>query len=388
MKSFFITIFTILLLTAHAQITKDSLVVFYPFNGNVLDYSGNGVNGTVNGASLTQDRFLKSDSAFAFDGINDFITIKDTSIIKMSFPFSVSLWVVVDSYTTGHKTLISNCETANAYSGFSIKYWPTGEVYAFLGNGAGTAGWHQRRLETGVKLELGKWYHLAVSFNGLNDMEFYVNGNLVSGSYAGTGTTFANNSGHGIIGRNATPNGNYYHHGKIDDIRIYTDSLTSKDFKTLFYSRSCSVDTISIMDTIKVIDSVQVFDSIQVVDSVQILDSVQVIDTVFISQSITVADTMFINVALNTTPQQTSRVMVYPNPAKDKIYIDFGNNYQLMNGYSVNITNTLGQQVYYQQINTQLKVVSVSQMGSMGLFHLHVLNQFGQLITTKSIVLY
>ena len=41
-----------------AQINLDSgLVAHYPFNGNANDESGNGINGTVNGATLTNDRF-------------------------------------------------------------------------------------------------------------------------------------------------------------------------------------------------------------------------------------------------------------------------------------------------------------------------------------------
>ena len=44
-----------------AQINLDSgLVAHYPFNGNANDESGNGNNGTVNGATHTTDRFGNS----------------------------------------------------------------------------------------------------------------------------------------------------------------------------------------------------------------------------------------------------------------------------------------------------------------------------------------
>ena len=36
---------------------NNGLVAYYPFNGNANDASGNGNNGTVNGATLTTDRF-------------------------------------------------------------------------------------------------------------------------------------------------------------------------------------------------------------------------------------------------------------------------------------------------------------------------------------------
>ena len=48
---------------------ENNLIAFFPFNGNANDESGNGNNGTVNGASLTTDRFGNSNSAYYFDGI-------------------------------------------------------------------------------------------------------------------------------------------------------------------------------------------------------------------------------------------------------------------------------------------------------------------------------
>lgn len=35
---------------------KDGLVADYPFNGNVNDESGNGNNGTLNGANVNKER--------------------------------------------------------------------------------------------------------------------------------------------------------------------------------------------------------------------------------------------------------------------------------------------------------------------------------------------
>ena len=43
---------------------SDGLVAYYPFNGNANDESGNGNHGTVNGATLTEDRFDNADGAY------------------------------------------------------------------------------------------------------------------------------------------------------------------------------------------------------------------------------------------------------------------------------------------------------------------------------------
>ena len=55
-------------------VPTNGLVGYLPFNGNADDESGNGNNGTVNGATLTTDRFGNSNSAYDFDG-NDLIDI-------------------------------------------------------------------------------------------------------------------------------------------------------------------------------------------------------------------------------------------------------------------------------------------------------------------------
>ena len=45
---------------------QTGLVGYWPFCGNANDESGNGNNGTVNGATLTTDRFGNADSAYSF----------------------------------------------------------------------------------------------------------------------------------------------------------------------------------------------------------------------------------------------------------------------------------------------------------------------------------
>ena len=55
-----------------AQINLDSgLVAHYPFNGNANDESGNANHGTVNGATLTTDRFGNANKAYSFDGVSN-----------------------------------------------------------------------------------------------------------------------------------------------------------------------------------------------------------------------------------------------------------------------------------------------------------------------------
>ena len=46
---------------------NEGLVAYYPFNGNAKDESGNGHDGSVNGADVDNDRFGKADKAYSFE---------------------------------------------------------------------------------------------------------------------------------------------------------------------------------------------------------------------------------------------------------------------------------------------------------------------------------
>ena len=72
-----------------SYVPTNGLVGYWPFNGNANDASGNGNNGTVNGATLTTDRFGVVNKAYNFDGINDFIDLQN---LTSNLNFSYSLW--------------------------------------------------------------------------------------------------------------------------------------------------------------------------------------------------------------------------------------------------------------------------------------------------------
>jgi hypothetical protein len=54
-----------------------AIVTIAYLRGNANDESGNGHHGTVHGATLTTDRFGNQDSAYLFDGQDDYIALPD-----------------------------------------------------------------------------------------------------------------------------------------------------------------------------------------------------------------------------------------------------------------------------------------------------------------------
>jgi hypothetical protein len=80
-----------------AQIPSEGLVAWYPFNGNANDESGNGNNGTVNGATLTADRFGNANSSYYFSG-NEEIRITNSQIFnELTNTITISAWVNIST---------------------------------------------------------------------------------------------------------------------------------------------------------------------------------------------------------------------------------------------------------------------------------------------------
>ncbi|MFM9004510.1 MAG: LamG-like jellyroll fold domain-containing protein, partial [Flavobacteriales bacterium] len=73
---------------------QSGLVGYWPFCGNANDASGNGNNGTVNGATLTKDRFGNAGSAYSFDGVDDFIKLPPV-LPTQNQSYSVNFWAYV-----------------------------------------------------------------------------------------------------------------------------------------------------------------------------------------------------------------------------------------------------------------------------------------------------
>lgn len=124
-----------------------SLVAYYPFNGNANDESGNNHHGTVIEANLTADKDGNVDSAYYFDGENDYIDLGDwENGGAMTFTFwarwdalnyysriidlgngSSSNNIIIANYRTEDKLLFStynnNIETIMYKSTITLNQW-------------------------------------------------------------------------------------------------------------------------------------------------------------------------------------------------------------------------------------------------------------------------
>ena len=107
-------------------------------------------------------------------------------------------------------------------------------------------------------------------------------------------------------------------------------------------------------------------------------------------QNITVTDTLVINVGqMGFNPvTYANNITIYPNPASTQVTISF-NNITDLNGGTIKIINSLGQQVATTPITTSGTNTSMtlSTWGGSGLYFVQIVNPQGQIVDIKKIIL-
>lgn len=194
---------------------NEGLVAYYPFNGNANDESGNGNNGAVNGATLTLDRFGNEDSAYSFDGLNDYIQLGISNKLKMP-AFTLATWAKT-SYNGG------NC---------LYRWWNYGQAW-FVNTSSFSLGFHSSTgayYSTSYKFPIDEdWHFLVGSFDG-STLKLYKDGVLLT-TNSNTAPIYYNAATGAFIGKNGSEN---YFNGKIDDFRIYNRALSEVEIQELF----------------------------------------------------------------------------------------------------------------------------------------------------------
>ncbi|MFC1504548.1 LamG-like jellyroll fold domain-containing protein, partial [Spirochaetota bacterium] len=76
------------------------LVGYYPFNGNANDESGTGNHGTLtNGVTITNDRYEAGNSAYLFDGTDDYILVPHDVSLDITGEGTWGAWIYLHSFT-------------------------------------------------------------------------------------------------------------------------------------------------------------------------------------------------------------------------------------------------------------------------------------------------
>lgn len=306
-------------------VPSNGLVAYYPFNGNTNDESGNGNNGTNNGATLASDRFGNNNSSYNFQ--NNKISIPHNPLFgfQATSGFTISIWCNSSNVSNILHFIGKRADSSQIFN------WQM----AYFGGpnfGSGTGFGYYGAISTSLLL-INTWYNIVGKFdNGI--WTIYVNGILK----ANNNTAIVNPDSNTPI--TIGNSGNFQpFYGKLDDIGIWNRALTQEEITNLYYADSPCQSL--------------------------------VINTGVLSFN---------------PPTYKNTLTIYPNPANEHITIDCGT-LANVSGWNIKITNTLGQEVFNQPMNTQQYVVSLKTWSGQGIYFVKIYDAQGALVNTKKIIL-
>ena len=222
----------------YAQIPTNGLVAYYPFNGNANDESGNSLNGTVNGATLTTDRFGNNNVAYSFNGSS---YIRCTNFPNLTQPYTIACWINLSKYSgqEGEVVLSKYIAGSGSQSEFLIRVNPDSSlVLASVGNIA--------LITKGFKINPNKWYFICGIVNSGNSFIYVDNIQRAKDSLnmtSKTTTPFEIGGYYSVVGLHTQS----YFDGVIDNIRICNRVLSVSEISSLYNEGKCSV---TVYDTI------------------------------------------------------------------------------------------------------------------------------------------
>jgi hypothetical protein len=216
-----------------SQVPTDSLIGYWPFNANAKDESGFDNNGTVFGAALASDRFGNPNSAYKFDGVNDYIQ-SDFNFNGAKSSFSVSYWIKLNPSYNYTKAKVFHFQESLLTHEVSNDFINSKKLNFFLSGSVNNSNGINFSKDTIAKDE---WYHIVTTFdfnskvkqifiNGVSDTTA-ISSNIIDRlpiSKLRIGARLINDPGGTLE----------YFNGIIDDFRIYKRVLRPNEIVNLY----------------------------------------------------------------------------------------------------------------------------------------------------------
>jgi hypothetical protein len=207
------------LVTSPAAPSTTGLLAHYKLDGNVLDSSGNNLNGTISGnPAYTPGIFGQ---AMTFDGIGDYVDCtNNVKFDTITNSITVCAWVRVDVFDVTYQPIVTKGDSSwriarNAETN-GIQWRANGPTPTFRINGT-------------ANVNDGEWHHLAGTYDGAT-AQLFVDGKL-DGALATAGA-IAKNTQKVFIGGNSEQTARLWK-GAIDDVWVYSRALTEAEVRYL-----------------------------------------------------------------------------------------------------------------------------------------------------------
>lgn len=339
MKHYLLFIYALIIaLSLNAQVPTIGLIAYWPFSGTTADMSGYNYHGSLVGnPTLTMDRFGNPNSAYHFDGVDDYIIVNNDNPVITTTEFTISGWAKLHGESGGYNKQATifeqrddnaNASTAKSTIMFIIDYYgnnPGFFIRSSISNGSSCVA-------SCPIPDYMEWKHYVALIGTDDTMRVYINANQISKTYFSQAGNFNTSIDHVDIGSHRHT-GNSLRgalYGDIDDVRIYNRALSEREILDLFLE----------------------------------------------------------NTENNITKHENDLdVNIYPNPATDYLIIEFGKNYQNKNyeNYLLSIHNTLGQIVYSTVLDFPITKIQLNSLNDQNLYFIQIIDKQKNIIVRKKL---
>ena len=170
--------------------------------------------------------------AMSFDGVNDYAVLGNV-YEDLELPLTISAWVFLDPGGLG--TIFSSQDNSTIYNGFHFYIMQTAMVIEY-GDGSGPPGYNYcKRGKAGpVHNIFGRWVHVAAIVREASDMDLFLNGVNIGGTYIGNSQLPMNSSvpsDSAKIGFRSAAGFLYHFQGIMDELRIWNRSLSEEEIR-------------------------------------------------------------------------------------------------------------------------------------------------------------
>ena len=196
------------------------LAAQYPLEGDALDVSGNGFDGTIMG----DPNFIEGaiGQALEFNGSDQYVDLGTFNPSLGSTQLSLALWAKWNDLSGQWQGLIGKRDAWNTTDTmWQIEAHRDTGVLSFARNGSSVA--------SGDKvLPVGEWQHVGVSFDGTN-AKFFIDGAVTNEG----GFSFGPGINAAVIFGCCQANGGNPFNGALDEIQIYDRGISDDEMAAL-----------------------------------------------------------------------------------------------------------------------------------------------------------
>ncbi|MEA4981313.1 MAG: LamG-like jellyroll fold domain-containing protein [Paludibacter sp.] len=206
----------------------------WPFDGDVKDYSGNNLNGSVNGNTVYVPG--KSGQAISLNG-NSYVNMGDISTLNIAnSEFSIAVWIKTTSDTVW-QCVISKFNSSTGYpvGGYLLE---TGRTAGNIRFQLGISSPNMVTIEAPANYYDDEWHQIVITRTA-DIIKMYFDGSVIS-SGSCTGMIFPNTNLPFSVGYFFQRSDNYFI-GSIDDIKICNQALSESEISSIYNENDTNI---------------------------------------------------------------------------------------------------------------------------------------------------